>query len=119
MIRRPPRSTLFPYTTLFRSLCGARVLISTGTRTLQDQLFSKDLPLVAAALGRPARVALLKGRANYLCRYRLARADEGGVQMRLAESGAARQRASLPILGPLPHWAPPPPRGDLAEERGL
>jgi len=57
-------------------LCGARVLISTGTRTLQDQLFSKDLPLVAAALGRPARVALLKGRANYLCRYRLARADQ-------------------------------------------
>src|SRR6202140_2781812 len=55
-------------------LWGARVLISTGTRTLQDQLFSKDLPLVAAALGRPARVALLKGRANYLCRYRLARA---------------------------------------------
>ena len=53
-------------------LCGARVLISTGTRTLQDQLFSKDLPLVAAALGRPARIALLKGRTNYLCRYRLA-----------------------------------------------
>src|ERR1700749_1906040 len=50
---------------------GARVLVSTGTRTLQDQLFSKDLPLVAAALGRPARIALLKGRTNYLCRYRL------------------------------------------------
>src|SRR3954471_10313587 len=56
-------------------LSGARVLISTGTRTLQDQLFSKDLPLVAAALGRPAKVALLKGRSNYLCRYRLAKAD--------------------------------------------
>src|SRR5579863_7665945 len=54
-------------------LSGARVLISTGTRTLQDQLFAKDLPLVSAALGRPARVALLKGRGNYLCRYRLAR----------------------------------------------
>ena len=53
-------------------LSGTRVLISTGTRTLQDQLYSKDLPLVGAALGRPARVALLKGRANYLCRYRLA-----------------------------------------------
>src|SRR5882724_1603691 len=71
-------------------LSGARVLISTGTRTLQDQLFSKDLPLVAAALGRPARVALLKGRANYLCRYRLARADEGGEQLTLEESTAAR-----------------------------
>src|ERR1700680_1341167 len=57
-------------------LSGARVLISTGTRTLQDQLFSKDLPLVAAALGRPARVALLKGRGNYLCRYRLERSAE-------------------------------------------
>src|ERR1700757_3811768 len=56
-------------------LSGARVLISTGTRTLQDQLFSKDLPLLAAALGRPAKVALLKGRSNYLCRYRLAGAD--------------------------------------------
>src|SRR5579872_1228365 len=53
-------------------LSGARVLISTGTRTLQDQLYSKDLPLLGAALGRPARVALLKGRANYVCRYRLA-----------------------------------------------
>src|SRR6202163_2390677 len=67
-------------------LSGARVLISTGTRALQDQLFSKDLPLVAAALGRPARVALLKGRSNYLCRYRLARADEGGEQLTLGES---------------------------------
>src|SRR3569833_3022647 len=61
-------------------LSGLRVLISTGTRTLQDQLFAKDLPLVASALGMPARVALLKGRANYLCRYRLSRA---GTQMAL------------------------------------
>src|SRR3984893_11385901 len=75
-------------------LCGARVLISTGTRTLQDQLFSKDLPLVAAALGRPARVALLKGRANYLCRYRLARAEQGGEQLALVESAAADDSAS-------------------------
>ena len=49
-------------------LSGLRILISTGTRTLQDQLFHRDLPLLAAALGRPARVALLKGRSNYLCR---------------------------------------------------
>src|SRR5258708_1145242 len=55
-------------------LSGLRVLISTGTRTLQDQLFSKDLPLVSAALGRPARIALLKGRANYLCRHRVGNA---------------------------------------------
>src|SRR5208283_559820 len=50
---------------------GRRVLISTGTRTLQDQLFHRDLPLLAGSLGRPARVTLLKGRANYLCRARL------------------------------------------------
>src|SRR5580658_4806477 len=55
-------------------LSGARVLISTGTRALQDQLFAKDLPLVARALGRPARVAVLKGRANYLCVHRLSQA---------------------------------------------
>src|SRR6187431_855301 len=57
-------------------LSGKRVLISTGTRTLQDQLFSKDLPLLSAALGRPAKVALLKGRSNYLCRHRLKLAGE-------------------------------------------
>ena len=99
-------------------LCGARVLISTGTRTLQDQLFSKDLPLVAAALGRPARVALLKGRANYLCRYRLARADEGGEQLTLEESGAARPRANA-MLARIRRWARTTQRGDLAEVRGL
>ncbi|HUE47721.1 MAG TPA: ATP-dependent DNA helicase [Steroidobacteraceae bacterium] len=100
-------------------LCGARVLISTGTRTLQDQLFSKDLPLVAAALGRPARVALLKGRANYLCRYRLARADEGGEQLTLEESAAARPRASDAMLARIRRWARTTQRGDLAEVRGL
>src|SRR6201997_4949407 len=67
-------------------LSGKRVLISTGTRTLQDQLYSKDLPLVGAALGRPARIALLKGRTNYLCRYRLARAGAAHVQLPLVES---------------------------------
>ncbi len=100
-------------------LCGARVLISTGTRTLQDQLFSKDLPLVAAALGRPARVALLKGRANYLCRYRLARADEGGEQLALVESGAAGPRAANAMLARIRRWARTTRRGDLAEVRGL
>src|SRR5215468_3538563 len=70
-------------------LCGARVLISTGTRTLQDQLFSKDLPLVAAALGRPARIALLKGRTNYLCRYRLNRLGPAGEQLSLSDATEA------------------------------
>jgi ATP-dependent DNA helicase DinG len=53
---------------------GVRVIISTGTRNLQDQLFDKDLPLLRDALGQPVRVVLLKGRANYLCRYRMEQA---------------------------------------------
>ena len=57
-------------------LSGRKVMVSTGTKTLQDQLFSKDLPLVRAVLNRPVETALLKGRANYLCRYRLAEACE-------------------------------------------
>ena len=48
-------------------LSGGKVIVSTGTRNLQDQLFSKDIPTVKAALGAPAQVALLKGRANYVC----------------------------------------------------
>src|SRR5688572_24515301 len=52
-------------------LSGRQAILSTGTRTLQDQLFHRDLPMVARALGRLARVALLKGRSNYLCRHRL------------------------------------------------
>src|SRR5215472_10727428 len=79
-------------------LCGARVLISTGTRTLQDQLYSKDLPLVSAALGRPARVALLKGRANYLCRYRLAATQGGGEQLAMIGGEAGSSRATRAML---------------------
>ncbi len=48
-------------------LSGKRIVISTGTRTLQDQLFARELPTVAAAVGRPVRIALLKGRANSPC----------------------------------------------------
>lgn len=100
-------------------LSGRRVLISTGTRTLQDQLFAKDLPLVAAALGRPARVALLKGRANYLCRYRLERIDAQGEQLALGDFGATRTRAQRALLARVQRWARTTRRGDLAEIRGL
>ena len=100
-------------------LSGRRVLISTGTRTLQDQLFAKDLPLVAAALGRPARVALLKGRANYLCRYRLERIDAQGEQLALGDFGATRTRANRAMLARVQRWARTTRRGDLAELRGL
>lgn len=54
---------------------GGRVIISTGTRHLQDQLFHSDLPRVRRALGVPAQAALLKGRANYLCLHRIGLAD--------------------------------------------
>ena len=97
-------------------LSGARILISTGTRTLQDQLFAKDLPLVSAALGRPARVALLKGRGNYLCRYRLGRAESAGEQLPLVAAPAARSPA---LLTRIQRWARTTQRGDLAEVRGL
>src|SRR5215475_15014437 len=85
-------------------LCGARVLISTGTRTLQDQLYAKDLPLVSAALGRPARVALLKGRANYLCRYRLGHARDGAEQLALL-AGARGARSANAMLARIERWS--------------
>lgn len=98
-------------------LCGVRVLISTGTRTLQDQLFAKDLPLVSAALGRPARVALLKGRANYLCRYRLAQTAGTGEQLPLVSEGVGPRGQAM--LKRIARWAHTTRRGDLAEVRGL
>jgi ATP-dependent DNA helicase DinG len=59
-------------------LSGGKVIVSTGTKTLQDQLFAKDIPTVREALGVPAQVALLKGRANYVCHYHLERALADG-----------------------------------------
>ncbi len=50
---------------------GGRVIISTGTKTLQDQLFHRDIPTVIAALGIPVSTALLKGRANYVCLHHM------------------------------------------------
>ncbi len=57
-------------------LSGKKILISTGTKNLQDQLYHKDIPLVQKALGIPVSAALLKGRANYLCPQRLELAFE-------------------------------------------
>jgi ATP-dependent DNA helicase DinG len=54
-------------------LQGGKVIVSTGTKTLQDQLFHRDLPAVRDALGLPVTIALLKGRANYVCHHHLAR----------------------------------------------
>ena len=60
-------------------LSGGKVVVSTGTKTLQDQLFQRDLPLVRDALKVPLTVALLKGRANYVCHYHLERARQEGT----------------------------------------
>ncbi len=60
-------------------LAGGKVIVSTGTKTLQDQLFDRDLPAVRAALASGASMALLKGRSNYVCLYRLRRAAESGL----------------------------------------
>jgi len=59
-------------------LSSGKVIVSTGTKTLQDQLYRRDLPTVRAALGVPVTTALLKGRANYVCHYYLDRNLEAG-----------------------------------------
>ena len=92
-------------------LAGRRVLVSTGTRTLQDQLYAKDVPLVAGALGSPARVALLKGRSNYLCTYRLKRQ----LAQRVLEGVAVPD----PLLARLESWSAITKTGDLAEVPGM
>ena len=64
-------------------LYGGKVIVSTGTKTLQDQLFERDLPLIRDALAVPITVALLKGRANYVCHHHLERtAREGRLPTR-------------------------------------
>jgi ATP-dependent DNA helicase DinG len=60
-------------------LAGGRVIVSTGTKTLQDQLFHRDLPRVRQALGASLDVALLKGRANYVCLHHLEAAAAQGT----------------------------------------
>jgi ATP-dependent DNA helicase DinG len=89
-------------------LSGRSVIISTGTRTLQDQLFRRDIPWLAQALGMPVKVALLKGRANYLCRHRL----ELALQQ---PSLLAGERGVTRLLARLSRWAATTARGDLAE----
>jgi ATP-dependent DNA helicase DinG len=69
-------------------LAGGKVIVSTGTKTLQDQLFDRDLPAVRDALASGASAALLKGRANYVCLYRLRRA---ATEARLAHREEAAQ----------------------------
>lgn len=89
-------------------LSGRSVIISTGTRTLQDQLFRRDLPLLAKALGLPVKVALLKGRANYLCRHRL----ELAMQQASLLVGT---RGEAQVLARVSRWSATTQTGDLSE----
>jgi ATP-dependent DNA helicase DinG len=91
-------------------LAGRRALVSTATKSLQDQLFLRDLPRLAQALKVPARIALLKGRASYLCRHRLA---EAMVSAQLPDRFAVR------ALHRVQQWAQATATGDLAEVEGL
>ncbi len=87
-------------------LSGGRVVISTGTRHLQDQLFHTDLPLVRRALGMELDASLLKGRANYLCKERLMRARGHPA---LSDAGSRRH------LMIIEEWARDTDTGDIAE----
>ncbi|HEX7370782.1 MAG TPA: ATP-dependent DNA helicase [Rhodanobacteraceae bacterium] len=87
-------------------LSGKRVIISTGTRNLQDQLFHRDLPRVLGILGVKADVALLKGRANYLCKYRL---------QQTIESGQFKSRTQVDDLQRVRAWDARTRAGDRSE----
>jgi ATP-dependent DNA helicase DinG len=87
-------------------LSGERVLLSTATKALQDQLFGRDIPALMTLLGLSARVALLKGRASYLCLHRLADARHS----RVSDAPAMQQQ-----LAAIEAWSVATRSGDLAE----
>ena len=91
-------------------LSGERVLLSTATKTLQDQLFGRDLPRLVEAFGLPVRTALLKGRASYLCLHRLDMARH---------DASLPERGSLRTLAKIEQWSKATRTGDLAELPGL
>jgi ATP-dependent DNA helicase DinG len=82
-----------------------RTIISTGTKTLQDQLYFRDLPMVRKALGSTLKTALLKGRGNYLCLYRMDQARK---------DGRLPSRESIGELEAIRQWAPASKDGDLS-----
>ena len=86
---------------------GKRVVISTGTKNLQDQLFGRDLPRLREALGAKLRVSLLKGRANYLCLHRLGKAQQD-----------VRARQAWARLAEIAAWGRDTPNGELSEMPG-
>ena len=92
-------------------LSGARALVSTATKSLQDQLFLRDLPRLRDALGVPVRLALLKGRSSYLCLHRL---GTGAPAARTLPD-----RFAVRALARIEAWAQATASGDLAEIEGL
>jgi ATP-dependent DNA helicase DinG len=91
-------------------LSGCKALVSTATKSLQDQLFLRDLPRLKAALGVPLKLALLKGRGSYLCPHRLDQARQ---------SAELPDRFALRTLARVETWAIATRTGDLAEIDGL
>lgn len=91
-------------------LSGRRALVSTATKSLQDQLFLRDLPRLRDALGVGTTLALLKGRGSYLCRHRL---EQARLTAQLPDRWAVRQLAKVET------WATATRTGDLAEVEGL
>ena len=91
-------------------LSGQRALVSTATKALQDQLFSRDIPKLIDALKLPVRVALLKGRGSYLCTLRLSQARQ---------SHDASLRIHMHALSKIETWSQSTRTGDLSELSGL
>jgi len=99
-------------------LAGRQVLLSTATKTLQDQLFGRDLPRLIEALGVPVKTALLKGRASYVCPHRLALAGQSLGERPLGGQRTARSGERVGLLDQLvrvERWARGSATGDLAE----
>lgn len=94
-------------------LSGRHTIISTGTRTLQDQLFHRDLPTLSATLGRPVTVALLKGRANYLCRHRL------NLARATPEIALGESPSGTGMLDRVERWSLETSAGDVSELSGI
>ena len=97
-------------------LSGRRALVSTATKSLQDQLFLRDLPRLMQALAVPLQLALLKGRASYLCLHRLDQARQGGAP---GHTAFQPDRFALRALSRIEVWAQGTVSGDLAEIDGL
>ena len=91
-------------------LCGQRALVSTATKALQDQLFSRDIPNLVEVLKLPIRVALLKGRGSYLCTLRLSQARQ---------SIDASLKIHAHALSKIETWSHSTRTGDLSELSGL